>query len=249
MSLELIGGAQAAKSTAMPMPNPGTTEEFENFIYILSHDVRNSVRALIEIPWWIKEDLVANGHQIDENLAENLALLDRYSQRLDRMLSDLLAYSRVGRIQSIETISLADALDDVKDQLRVPSGFTIQDRLACHMIQMGERDARLLLHVLLENAIKHHDASSGSVTITSRQVGQKCLIEVEDDGPGIAEKHRDKIFETMTTLQPRDVVEGSGMGLAIARKIARFYGGELKLMPSLNDRGTVMQFSINPVDQ
>lgn len=84
------------------------SKEFEDFIYLLSHDVRNSVRALVEVPQWIKEDLIANGHSISGSLAENMELMDTHTRRLDRMLTDLLVYSRVGRMQAMRSIRFPD---------------------------------------------------------------------------------------------------------------------------------------------
>ena len=69
------------------------------------------------------------------------------------------------------------------------------------------------------------------------------MITVSDDGPGIPEKYRERVFEIMTTLKPRDEIEGSGMGLALVRKIVDIYGGQLRWMSAPDERGTSIQLT------
>ncbi|MDA8747596.1 HAMP domain-containing histidine kinase [Litoreibacter sp.] len=235
-----------ARSTHTEAPHLSaerTSDDFEKFVYLLSHDVRNSARALIELPQWIMEDLEAEGHSISGSLAENLDLMNTHTRRLDRMLIDLLVHSRVGRMQSVETVDLGDTLDMVLEQLSIPVGFKIHQNFGKNSIRMGPRDAFTLIDALISNAIKHHDSEVGVVNISSQQTSDTCIIRIQDDGPGIHEKYRDRIFEAMTTLKPRDVVEGSGMGLAIARKIVSVYGGKIELLPNGSARNTTIEIT------
>ncbi len=204
------------------------SRDFEDFVYLLSHDVRNSVRALLELPQWIKDDLTADGYVIDGPIAGHFDLMETHTRRLDRMLIDLLSYSRVGRKQSIETIDLEAAINLVIEQLAPPKSFDITHDLNCQQLNIGERDIMTLFSALLSNAVKHHDKIAGKIHVASRKDGGDCVIRVEDDGPGIPEKYLERVFEAMTTLKPRDDVEGSGMGLAIVRKIVEVYDGRLE---------------------
>ncbi len=203
------------------------SKEFEDFIYLLSHDVRSSLRALLELPQWIKDDLAAEGHSIRGSLAENFDLLEVHTRRIDRMLIDLLVYSRVGRMQTVQSVDLGKSVDSVLSQLPLPPGFKVTRDLDCQAVQIGDRDILTLLSALISNAIKHHHRDEGVIHISSQKRGNECVIRVQDDGPGIPEKHSSRVFEAMTTLRSRDEVEGSGMGLATVRKIVEFYGGRL----------------------
>lgn len=213
------------------------TADVDSFIYLLSHDVRSSVRALLEIPQWIEEDLIAEGQPISETLAENLSILNTHTHRLDQMLVDLLTYSRIGRMQDVTRVDVDQCLEQALDKVQFPDGFTVRARTSGESLTIGERDVVTLLEVLLSNTVKHHNADVGNVMIEAGRDQADFVFRVFDDGPGIPEKYRARVFEPMRTLKPRDEVEGSGMGLAIAQKIAEHYHGHLKWLPALGDTG------------
>lgn len=222
-------------------PEPVGSNDFEDFIYLISHDVRNSVRALIELPQWIAEDLAEAGVKVDGSVADSIELMNRHTGRLDRMLVDLLTFSRVGRMQAIENINLDKALDDVLEEMRIPPGFTIVRALDCDNITVGERDVMTLLTALLSNAVKHHDRSVGKVVVSCHRDADEIVLRVRDNGPGIPEQYHERVFSAMTTLRPRDEVEGSGMGLAIIRKIAQQYAGDATILENKEGRGATLE--------
>ncbi|MEX0340627.1 MAG: ATP-binding protein [Arenibacterium sp.] len=217
------------------------SQEFENFIYLVSHDVRNSVRALLEVPQWIEEDLENAGIRVKGPLAENIELMNIHTRRLDRMLIDLLVYSRIGRMQNNGEVSWNDVIEMLSDQIQIPSGFRIIRDLREPVIVMGENDVMTLMSSLISNSIKHHDCGEGSVRIETASDAHNVTLTVTDDGPGIPLKCREKVFEVMTTLRPRDEVEGSGMGLANVRKIVSFYGGDIEWLETEKGRGTSLR--------
>ncbi|MGB3244163.1 MAG: ATP-binding protein [Sulfitobacter sp.] len=238
MQNDLTSGEATHAKNGTLSENGSGGQDLDDFIYLISHDVRASVRALLELPQWIVEDLTEAGIPIDGQLRTSIELMNRHTGRLDRMLVDLLAFSRVGRMQPIGAIVVAEALDDVLEHTRVPAGFKITKRLDCANVTMGERDLPTLLEAMISNAIKHHDRETGEILVCCRCEGAQVLISVSDDGPGIEEQFHDRIFAPMTTLRPRDEVEGSGMGLAKVRKIARQYGGDVDIVTSPFARGT-----------
>ncbi|MFD1160325.1 sensor histidine kinase [Roseovarius aestuarii] len=230
-----------AGKTSAPGQNHAGSKEFEDFIYLLSHDIRNSVRALLEVPQWIQDDLIEAGYRINEPLQENLALMNTHTRRLDRMLIDLLVYSRAGRMQVVKMVDISESIAIVLDQLTIPAGFEIDLNLKCEEIRMGDRDVLTLFSALVSNAVKHHDLREGKLEITTLKKSGDCVIVVSDDGPGIPEKYRERVFEVMTTLKPRDEVEGSGMGLACVRKIVEIYGGQVAWLSDPAQRGTSIE--------
>jgi len=223
-----------------PVSSRGSSD-IEDFIYLISHDVRGSVRALLELPQWIEEDLKESGIRIDGSVATSIDLMNRHTGRLDRMLVDLLAFSRVGRLQATQEIDLETALDDVLEEMKIPSGFRITRDLRGLKVVIGDRDLPTLLSALISNGIKHHDQDTGCIDVTARQQENEVILQVCDDGPGIEETFHERVFAPMTTLRPRDEVEGSGMGLANTRKIAAHYGGGARLVSPSRGRGTTVE--------
>jgi signal transduction histidine kinase len=215
----------------------GLMGEYENFIYLISHDLRNSMRALIEVPRWIAEDLEETGHRIEGSLAENLGLMNTHTRRLDRMLFDLLVHSRIGRNQAVIAVELSDVVDTICQEYRIPSSIRLEIDLAVPTLLIGERDAYTLLTALFTNALRHRDAATSCISLSSRAERDAVILHFCDDGPGIAPIHREKVFQAMTTLKARDEVEGSGMGLAHVRKILRTYGGSLTWVDRPDRRG------------
>ena len=220
------------------------SQDIEDFIYLISHDVRSSVRALLELPQWIAEDLEEAGFKMGGQVQSSIDLMNRHTGRLDRMLVDLLTYSRVGRMQTVREVDLDVALDDVLDELPVPTSFQIIRSLDCRSLVIGDRDIMTLLTSLISNAIKHHDRKGGKIVVTSSRGNGRVKISVSDDGPGIPEEFHTRVFGAMTTLRPRDEVEGSGMGLANVRKIATHYHGTARLLPSPYGRGVMVEVSL-----
>ena len=219
--------------------------EFEEFVYLISHDVRSSVRALIELPQWIVEDLEEAGVPITGSVASSIEMMNRHTGRLDRMLVDLLTYSRIGRMQNVVRNDLGLTLDQVLEEVKVPSDFVLVRDLVVDQLTLGERDVLTLFGALIQNAVRHHDKSSGRIIISTTQEGAHFVLRVADDGPGVAEKFRERVFGVMQTLRPRDEVEGSGLGLSNVRKIAEVYGGHASIGASPFGRGACVEVRIH----
>jgi signal transduction histidine kinase len=215
----------------------GRPQDFEEFIHLISHDVRNSVRALIDLPQWISDDLSEAGYKIDGSLAENIQLMNIHTRRLDRMLYDLLIYSRIGRMQTIADVDLAEVIDTLCQEIRIPAQIKLSLDLQVATLHMGEGDAKTLLGALIDNAVRHRDAKTASVQIATRSEPGAIVLSIIDDGPGIPLKYREKVFGAMVTLKARDEVDSSGMGLAHVNKIIRLYGGTLRWIDQPTDRG------------
>ena len=218
--------AHAAAPTEAPAPD---TQDIDDFIYLMSHDVRASVRALLELPQWIAEDLAEAGVEITGSVAQSIEMMNRHTARLDRMLMDLLAYSRVGRMQPLVRVNVEAALDEILGEQHLPDSMTLIREIACRDVMMGEQDALMLWSALIGNAVKHHHADAGKVSVSTRREGAMIRFTVCDDGPGIPSRFHGRALSAMTTLRPRDEVEGTGMGLANVRKLAEHYGGQVTL--------------------
>ena len=109
------------------------------------------------------------------------------------------------------------------------------------MVSAGAQLEQVLRN-LIGNAIKHHDKQRGEVIVSAETTGDLVELIVRDDGPGIAPEFHEKIFQLFQTLKRRDEVEGSGMGLAIVRKLVERQNCQISVQSQGNGTGTQFRF-------
>jgi PAS domain S-box-containing protein len=217
-----------------------SNRDLNQFAYVASHDLKAPLRAIDNLAAWISQDAAA---LLPAPSAEHLVKLRGRVRRMEQLLDDLLAYSRAGRIRPpAEWVDVAQMVPDVAGMLGAPEGFTIAVEGSIPRLYTPRASIELVLRNLLGNAIKHHDGERGCVTVRGEVEGDMVHIFVTDDGPGIDERFHERIFEMFQTLQPRDEVEGSGMGLAIVKKIIESYGGSIGV-ESAGGRGATFHFT------
>jgi signal transduction histidine kinase len=206
-----------------------SNEELDAFAYAASHDLKAPLRVIENASKWLEEDLEPH---LTAETREHMSLLRSRVRRMERLLDDLLEYSRIGRETdplSEETIDAAVLVENILAMLVPPEGFTVDLHSSLVGIKVTRMPLEEILINLISNAIKHHDKKIGRIEIFVEDLGPHYRFSVKDDGPGIPAQFHEKIFRMFQTLKPRDKVEGSGMGLALARKHVEVSGGELKL--------------------
>lgn len=228
---------------SIPMETAET--ETDEIVYRISHDLRGSVRALQELPTWIIEDLQKAAIKLPPESNRHLELMASHACRLDLMLTGLLAYSRVGRMQPIGAVTPRVVLDDVIDDLGYGAEVRIENHLDRGNCQMGVTDLQSVFSILITNAVRFHPEKAPHIVISGGPVSEKMWqIEVTDDGEGIPEDKRDFVLKPMTKLVSRDVDAGAGMGLAILRKIAWSYRGDVEVHAPKSHAGTAVRVKL-----
>jgi signal transduction histidine kinase len=102
---------------------------------------------------------------------------------------------------------------------------------------------RQVLQNLIANAVKHHDRDRGTIRISADTDGAFVRFSIEDDGPGIPDRYRERIFKMFEKLAPKDEVEGSGIGLALVKKLVERKGGRIDIAAAgQGGRGAVFSF-------
>lgn len=214
--------------------------DLDQFAYVVSHDLKAPLRAIANLSGWIEEDLM---EQLPAENQVQLQLLRSRVYRMEALINGLLAYSRVGRLEtSIEPVNLNDLLTEIVDTLTPPPTFTVA--IAPDLPTLTTRRL-LLMQVftnLISNAIKHHDRSDGKVSITAVDRGTQVEFAVADDGPGIEERYHTKVFTIFQTLKARDEQENTGVGLSIVQKIVESEGGSIWI-ESKPGKGTTFHFT------
>lgn len=211
-------------------------DELERFVYLASHDLKAPLPAMEHLITWIEEDL---GDKLAEQSKHHLKLLKGRASRMANLLDGLLMYSRAGQSTNpVTDVQTHQLVQDVIAKLNPPSTFNFVIDPALPVLN-ADKDALFNVFIaLIGNSIKHHDTKIGTVKIGF--VLKKDLITfcVEDDGPGIDKQYRTKIFQLFQTLQSRDILEGSGVGLSIAKKIVESKGGDISVHSSKNKGAT-----------
>jgi len=217
-----------------------SNKDLEQFAYVASHDLKAPLRAIELLVQWIAEGLAG----YDNNgVQENLALLGKRTQRLNRLLDDLLAYSRAGRKVGAHRVTDSHALVlDVVQIMNPPATISISIEGKLPTFKTHPTPLEQVLRNLIGNAVKHHPGPEGRVVVSCQEEGDRHVFAVADDGEGIPAQYAERVFEMFQTLKPRDQVEGSGMGLAIVNRIVQWQGGRVWFEPAPSGRGTVFKF-------
>lgn len=214
-------------------------EELDHFAYVASHDLKSPLRGIDQLATWIAEDM---GEALNSNTQEHLRLMRSRIKRMEMLLDDLLAYSRVGRAD--------DAIVQVNTRELVANIFDLAADSEIHLIlaenmptlQTKKVPLELVFRNLIGNAIKHHHKTQGTITISARQIADGFEFEVSDDGPGIPPEHQQRVFAMFQTLKPRDEIEGSGIGLALVKKAVETMGGRI-MLESDGQHGSTFRFT------
>jgi hypothetical protein len=212
--------------------------ELEAFAYAVAHDLKAPLRVIQNASVWLEEDLEK---LLTPEARVNLALLRSRVQRMEKLLDDLLEYSRIGRTtnaKSGELISGSRLMENVLELLAPPNGFCIEVGSSLDNIQVVRMPLQQVLLNLISNAIKHHDKPTGRIEVAVEDSGSHYRFSVRDDGPGIPAQFHEQIFRMFQTLKSKDRVEGSGMGLAMVRKHVEVAGGEIHLESAVGQGST-----------
>jgi PAS domain S-box-containing protein len=216
-----------------------SNRELDQFAYVASHDLKAPLRAIALLSEWITEDAAP---VLPPASLAHLTKLNGRVRRMDKLLNDLLDYSRAGRVRDVpELVDTRQLLQSTVELLALPEGFTVLLPEAMPVIVTERVPLETVLRNLLQNAGKHHhDPQHGCVSVTAEDQGEAILFTVRDNGPGIPLEYHDRIFKLFQTLQPRDQVEGSGMGLSVVKKTVESRGGSVRLA---SEAGTGAAFS------
>jgi PAS domain S-box-containing protein len=202
-------------------------QELVQFSYVVSHDLKAPLRAIFKLSEWIEEEL---GPAVSGNLKKNLQFLRGRVFRLEALINGLLEYAKVGRTNTKkETVNTKDLITEVIDILAPPSTINIEIQPGMPVFETPKVPFQQVFFNLLSNAIKYNDKENGIINIGVTTKGKFYEFSVQDNGIGIDPIYHQKVFVIFQTLEARDKVEGTGIGLAILKKSVEDMGGTIRL--------------------
>ncbi len=217
--------------------------ELEQFAYIASHDLQEPLRMVSSYVQLLGRRYKG---KLDRNADEFIAFASEGAIRMQRLINDLLAYSRVGtRGKSFEEVNLemvlAQALENLHLVIKEKKVVVTHDPLP-----MAYGDSGQLTQVfqnLIDNAVKFRGEEAPRVHISGRGQGNEVICVVSDNGIGIAPEFVNRLFVLFQRLHTRKEYPGTGLGLAICKRIVERHGGRI-WVESKPDEGSVFYFTI-----
>ncbi|MGW7477371.1 sensor histidine kinase [Nonomuraea muscovyensis] len=203
--------------------------ELEQFAYVASHDLQEPLRKVASFTQMLEQRYA---DRLDDRARQYIHYAVDGAKRMQSLINDLLDFSRVGRMGGERTVvdsgaaleaALANLAASVEDTGAVVTSGPLP-RVVGSRLQLTQ-----LFQNLVENAIKFRSAEPPRVRVTAERVAGMWEFSCSDNGIGVEAKYADRIFLIFQRLHPRDVYPGTGIGLALCRKIVEYHGGRLWL--------------------
>jgi signal transduction histidine kinase len=216
-------------------------DELQAFAHAVTHDLKAPLRGISSLAGWIQADC---GGQLNEQGQQQLQMLIHHVERMQRLIDDILKYSRIGQCRGEpEPVALATLIPEVIESLAVPEHIQITVDQPLPGILYDRTRITQVFQNLLSNAIKYMDKEQGLIKIVASEDEQAWTFGIADNGPGIPEKYFDKIFQLFQTLAPKDQCESTGVGLALVKKIVEDCGGRIWVTSQVG-QGSTFSFTV-----
>ena len=228
--LDVVNGARA-QLEEQTRDLQRSNAELEQFAYVASHDLQEPLRKVASFTGMLQHRYQG---QLDERADQYIDFAVDGAKRMQVLINDLLAFSRVGRLSTEQAVVPMDAVagDAIKNlAAAIEESDAEVDVLDPLPEVRGDRSLlTALLQNLIGNAIKFREQEvTPRVEVSVRRDDDTYTFTVSDNGIGIAPRHADRIFVIFQRLHPKEEFTGTGIGLAMCRKIVEFHGGQIWL--------------------
>jgi signal transduction histidine kinase len=219
----------------------GTNAELESFSYSVSHDLRAPLRAIHGFARILLEDHQA---KLDPEAQRLLGVIDQNTRRMGQLIDDLLAFSRLSRKELASArVDMTEMANVVADELRRAEperNGQLEVKIGTLLPAQGDRAVlRQVFSNLLQNAMKFTRAQPNArIEVGSRPDGKETVYFVKDNGAGFDPRYTDKLFGVFQRLHSNEEFEGTGVGLAIVKRIVQRHGGRVWAEGKVNEGAT-----------
>lgn len=221
-----------------------SNENLERFASVASHDMKAPLRNIVSFSQLLKRKLKKTGNQ---DALEYLGFIEQNGKQMSELIQGILDFSKIQTETDIEwdEVDLNEVIANVALQLKTEINHknAIVDCHEMPTIQANQLQITQVFLNLVSNGLKYNKSETPTVKIRCQQESKQFEFFVEDNGIGIKEAYFDKIFEMFQRLNSTADFQGTGIGLAICKKIAVLHGGDLSVLKS-SPTGTTFRFSL-----
>ncbi|MCX6677129.1 MAG: PAS domain S-box protein [Methanothrix sp.] len=220
-----------------------SNQDLEHFAYIASHDLQEPLRTITRFVQLLQKRYQG---MLDQDADEFIGFIVGGTKRMQQLINDLLTYSRVNtRREPLRPMKIEDALQramqDLRYVLEESRGTVTYEEMPS--IVADEQQMTQLFQNLIGNALKFHGDEAPHVEISAIMSGNDWIFSIRDNGIGIDSKYKDRIFEIFQRLHTHEEYSGTGIGLAIAKKIVERHDGHI-WVESEPRKGSTFYFTI-----
>ena len=216
-----------------------TNKELDKFASIVSHDLKAPLRAIGNLTGWIEEDA---GDILKGEVKANFELIKQRVKRMEDLINAILDYSKADRVQSDEIrFDVKSLVEETVEFIGKPGNLTLNVSTDLPVIVSDKIRLSQVFSNLIENGVKYNDKEEKIIDVFSEETPDGWIFTVKDNGPGIEKQYHERIFVIFQTLNRRDDVESTGVGLAIVKKIIEDQGGKI-WVESIPGNGSQFKF-------
>ncbi|MEV8614898.1 ATP-binding protein [Amycolatopsis sp. NPDC051373] len=224
-----------------------SNSDLEQFAYVASHDLQEPLRKVASFCQLLERRYKG---QLDERGEQYIAFAVDGAKRMQNLINDLLSFSRVGRRAGEMTVVdtgklLDDALGNLEPVIEETGARIERDELP--RVRGEGPLLTAVLQNLVNNALKFHGEVPPVVRVSAERQGDEWLFSVSDNGIGIEEQYAERIFVIFQRLHSKSAYSGTGIGLAMCRKIVEFHGGRIWLDTEVTE-GSRFRFTLPAPD-
>jgi len=218
----------------------GINKQLDEFVYIVSHDLKAPLRGLASLASFMEDELGENPKQ---EVLDILNMMKSRTARMQNLIDGILHYSRMANAKTEkEDVNVKELIHNIIDLICPPANFSIEFPDNLPIIHSEKIKLHEVFQNLISNAIKYNNKEKGQVKITFEEKKNHFEFSVHDNGTGIKVEHQEKIFGIFQTLQPKDKIESTGIGLTIVKKIIEQQNGIISVQSEIG-KGSTFKFS------
>ena len=219
-----------------------SNKELEEYAYVASHDLKEPLHVVSSFVYLLEKRFQS---KLDDRERQYLHFIKEGVGQAQRLIKDLLEYSRIGKQKQFQKVDTSSVLSEVFINLKTiidESGAIIEcdkmPKITANYLEMVQ-----LFQNLIVNAIKYRSQNPLKIHINARSEGEMWIFSIKDNGIGIDPQYKERIFDMFQRLHAKTEYSGTGIGLAICKKIVENHGGKIWVDSTVGE-GTTFNFSI-----